>query len=50
MTTEFQCPECHAVHAAPLSAAFVLAVRCEECELALALAESRSPAALLLAA
>ena len=43
MTTLFQCPECHAVFAEPVSAAFVLAVRCADCDLADQVWVGRSP-------
>jgi|HubBroStandDraft_6_1064221.scaffolds.fasta_scaffold3970213_1 hypothetical protein len=40
MSTWFQCPECHAIHEEPLSAAFVVSARCAQCELDIAIAEA----------
>jgi len=34
MSQFFQCPDCHALHAEPLSPAFVVSVLCMDCDLA----------------
>ena len=41
MPNLYQCPDCHDLHEEPLDAAYLLAVRCEPCEIALAIETNR---------